>query len=289
MDYKDENTRLMFGDCLERMKEIPDGSVDAIICDPPYVGMVNEKWDNLRQYQAEKLFNNLTLEAKRILRFGGRFISFASNDTLRWLYNTELKHRELLVIKKDIKVVSGGRNTKQYKQHVNCSEFVYVATKYSREYTRQLLLSSKGDIKSKDINSRLGVATNGGGMWSVYTGDNVCNQVPTREKWERFKTLFPDLPEYDTFEEVFNNEIGLGNILEGFNFRFKNRVHPTQKPIELLEYIVSLYTKENSTVVDAFMGSGTTGVACKNLGRKFIGIELDEGYFNTAKERILNI
>jgi len=65
-------------------------------------------------------------------------------------------------------------------------------------------------------------------------------------------------------------------------------VHPTQKPLELMEYLIKTYTKEGETVLDFTMGSGTTGVAAKNTNRKFIGIELDEKYFNIAKERIEN-
>ena len=66
----------------------------------------------------------------------------------------------------------------------------------------------------------------------------------------------------------------------------KHRVHPTQKPVELLEYLIKTYTNEGETVLDNTMGSGSTGVACKNTGRKFIGIELDDTYFKIAEERI---
>ena len=69
----------------------------------------------------------------------------------------------------------------------------------------------------------------------------------------------------------------------------KEPLHPTQKPLQLMEYMVKTYTNENDTVLDFTMGSGTTGVACRNLGRKFIGIEMDENYFQVAKERILNV
>ncbi len=75
-------------------------------------------------------------------------------------------------------------------------------------------------------------------------------------------------------------------ILEFSNANKRNRLHPTQKPVELLEYLINTYTKENETVLDNCMGSGSTGVACKNLNRNFIGIELNEEYFNIAKERI---
>ena len=74
-------------------------------------------------------------------------------------------------------------------------------------------------------------------------------------------------------------EYGIGNMRKG-------RLHPTQKPIDLLEYLIRTYTNEGETVLDFTMGSGSTGVACMNTTRNFIGIELDEGYFNIAKERI---
>ena len=76
------------------------------------------------------------------------------------------------------------------------------------------------------------------------------------------------------------------NILVYSNASQKNKLHPTQKPVELLEYLIRTYTNENDLVLDNCMGSGSTGVACKNLNRNFIGIELDEKYFNIAKERI---
>lgn len=78
------------------------------------------------------------------------------------------------------------------------------------------------------------------------------------------------------------------NILYYDVVDIKKRAHPTQKPVPLLEYLIKTYTKENDTVLDFTMGSGSTGVACLNTNRKFIGIELDEEYFNIAKERIEN-
>lgn len=76
------------------------------------------------------------------------------------------------------------------------------------------------------------------------------------------------------------------NILVYSNASQKNKLHPTQKPVELLEYLIKTYTQENETVLDNCMGSGSTGVACVNTNRNFIGIELNEEYFNIAKERI---
>lgn len=79
------------------------------------------------------------------------------------------------------------------------------------------------------------------------------------------------------------------SIIEFSNAKQKGKVHPTQKPVPLLEYLIKTYTNEDEKVLDFTMGSGSTGVACKNLNRNFIGIELDESYFNIAKERIEGI
>ena len=93
---------------------------------------------------------------------------------------------------------------------------------------------------------------------------------------------------YGKFENIssFNNLYYPTNILEFSNAVQKGKVHPTQKPVPLLEYLIKTYTNENETVLDNCMGSGSTGVACVNTGRNFIGIELDGGYFEIAKSRI---
>lgn len=291
-DVITENYSLLFGDCLERMKEIPDGSVDAIICDPPYIGMVKERWDNMSIAYYDKLFQEFMKESERVLRFGGRFVSFGSNDTLSYLYkNNPLKHRELLVVEKDVAKVSAGRNTKQYNQHVNCTEYVFVATKFQREYVKNILKGKQSSLglSSKQINELLGVKSNGGGMWSIYTGNNVCEQVPTREKWKIFQDKLGVDVDYDNFEEVFNNAVGLSNVLKNVNFNFKGRQHPTQKPLELMEYLIGRYSRVNDTILDMFMGSGSTGVACLNTGRKFVGVEMDETYFDIAVKRIKDL
>ena len=278
---------LMNGDCLELMKTIPDGSVDMVLTDPPYVNMISHSWDRMSDEKAKNMFDTFKKESYRVLRFGGRFVSFSSNDTLKFLYGGDLLHRELLVVCKDVKKVAAGRNTKQYKQHINCTEYTFIATKFAREYVKDLLLSRKGKLTSKEINKRLGVASNGGGMWSIYTGNNMCKQVPTKEQWSKLSEIFDvGLPEYSSFEEVFNNGMSKGNTFFDYSFNIPKRLHPTQKPLDLIEYMVSTYSNENHIILDPFMGSGTTGVACKNLNRNFIGIELDETYFEIAKKRI---
>ena len=283
------NVNLMKGDCLELMKAIPDASVDLILTDPPYVKMVSEKWDNISDEEANYFYWCVFSEINRVLRFGGRCLMFGSNDTLKYYYkNSQLLHREILVVEKDVKKVSAGRNTKQYKQHINHVEYVFVATKYAREYVRSLLLNAKANtrLSAKEINEAIGVKSNGGGMWSIYTGNNKCNQVPTKHQWANFKSIFTSLPEYSTFEEVFNNSLSKGNILKGFDFTSKPRLHPTQKPVDLLEYLIKTYTNEGETVLDFTAGSFSTGVACLNTNRKFLGIEMEEKYFEIGVKRM---
>ena len=94
---------LIQGDCLEKMKDIPDGSIDLVLIDPPYCNMVSQSWDRMTDEKAKKFFEQFKEESYRVLRFGGKFISFSSNDTLNFLYGGNLLHRELLVICKDAK------------------------------------------------------------------------------------------------------------------------------------------------------------------------------------------
>ena len=87
---------------------------------------------------------------------------------------------------------------------------------------------------------------------------------------------------------TYNNDYYPKNIIEISNANQKGKVHPTQKPVALMEYLIKTYTNEGETVLDFTMGSGTTGVACANLNRDFTGIEMDENYFKIATERIEN-
>lgn len=172
--------------------------------------------------------------------------------------------------------------------HPNCVEYVNVIIKFAGEYIAKLLreVSKKYKYSSKEINEFLGVKSNGGGMWSIYSGNNSLRQVPTKEKWEKLKILFPELPEYKKFEEVFNITKGVYNIIKDIDFFIKKRVYPTQKPIELISYLIKTYSRENDLILDCFVGSGTTAVACEKLNRRWIGIELEEKYCEITKKRI---
>lgn len=240
--------QLIHGDCLEKMKDIPDGSIDMILCDLPY-GTTACKWDTVIPF--EPMWEQLHRVAKKnaaIALFGSEPFSSAlrmsniKNFKYDWIWektrtvgflnakNAPLKKHEI------VSVFSLGTTA-------NCS-------KNRMKYNPQGLIEI--NQKRKSVSQSC---------------DTVVGNRPSRKKDYIAKyTGYPD------------------TIL-----RFANEAkqeHPTQKPIALLEYLIKTYTNEGETVLDFTMGSGSTGVACINTGRNFIGIELDETYFDIAQKRI---
>jgi len=243
MDYKSENVWLMQGDCLERMKEIDDGSVDAVIADPPY-GTTACKWDSI--IPLEPMWEQL----KRVIKPNGAIVMTASQPFTSALVmsNPDWFKYEWIWEK------NGGSNFATVKyQPMKEHESVLIFGKGRTTYNQ---------IKQERIGSRRGKETttiDSGRSNSVYG---------TQDGGKRFKVSELRCPRSI---QRFNRERGL---------------HPTQKPVALMEYLIRTYTNEGETVLDFTMGSGTTGVACINTNRNFIGIELDEGYFKIAKDRI---
>tara|TARA_R100000951_G_scaffold22202_1_gene18434 strand:- start:135 stop:887 length:753 start_codon:yes stop_codon:yes gene_type:complete len=226
---------LMLGDCLERMKEIPDGSVDMILTDPPY-GTTACKWDSI--IPLEPMWDQL----KRIIKPNGAIVMTASQPFTTTLIASNMKmFKYCWVWQKSLKVGFQNANRRPLKNHEDI--VVFGGSAYNPQglkiHNKTNKRSSVGEFSS-----------------------NVNTQKYT-QKYTNYPCSVID----------FKSEVGL---------------HPTQKPVALMEYLIKTYTNENETVLDFTMGSGTTGVAAKNLNRKFIGIELDQNYFNIAKKRISN-
>lgn len=243
MKMKNDNLWLMNGDCLERMKEIPEGSVDMVLTDPPY-GTTACKWDSV--IPLEPMWEQL----KRVIKPNGAIVMTASQPfTSKLVMSNPDWFKYEWIWEKD-----GGSNFATVKyQPMKEHESVLIFGKGRTTYNQ---------IKQERIGSRRGKKTttiDSGRSDSVYG---------TQDGGKRFKVSELRCPRSI---QRFNRERGL---------------HPTQKPVALMEYLIKTYTNEGDTVLDFTMGSGTTGVACKNSNRKFIGIELDERYFNIARERI---
>ena len=235
--------KLIQGNCLEVMKDIPDGSVDMVLTDPPY-GTTACKWDSVIPF--EPMWEQL----KRVTKRNGAIVLTASQPFTSALVMSNVKmFKYCWVWEKTI--FSNFALVK--KQPAKKHEDVVVFYKAQPAYNPQM---EEGEPYTDKVRSR--------------TMGIISDAVPLKKAINNKGTRYP------SSVQKFSN----GN---------NGTVHPTQKPVALMEYLIKTYTNEGETVLDFTMGSGTTGVACKNLDRNFIGIELDEGYFNIAKERIENI
>lgn len=234
---------LRFGDCLELMKGIPDGSVDMVLCDLPY-GRTKNRWDEVIP------FNPLWEQYRRIVKKNGAIVLFAdgmfmanlmSSNPAMWRYNLIWD-----------KVLSAGflnANRMPLRQH----EELCVFYKKPPTYNPQKSLGEKSHSKGSKKNCE----NHNYGEYGFVDNSEVHGNLKFPTSILKFQKPHPS-----------------------------KSVHPTEKPVELLEYLIKTYTNRGETVLDNCMGSGSTGVACANTGRDFIGMELDEHYYTVAKERI---
>lgn len=231
---------LMLGDCLERMKEITDGSVDMILADPPY-GTTACKWDSI--IPLAPMWEQL----KRIIKPNGAIVMTASQPFTTVLIASNIAEFKYSWVWDKVK--PNGHLVSKIRP-MQRTEYVLVFGAGKINYY-PIMTDREKPKKSKEY-SRTEIM---GGVKTDMVG----------------KTLDKKYPQ---------------NVLVFSNATQTGKLHPTQKPVALMEYLIKTYTLEGETVLDFTMGSGTTGVACKNLNRKFIGIEKDEKYFEIAKVRI---
>tara|TARA_R100001530_G_scaffold85179_3_gene59351 strand:+ start:78 stop:812 length:735 start_codon:yes stop_codon:yes gene_type:complete len=241
--------KLYNGDCLEVMKLIPDKSIDAIITDPPY-GTTACKWDSVIPF--EPMWKQLN----RIIKENGAIVLFGSEPFSSHLRISNIKNFKYDWIW-DKKMCTG--NVLAKRQPMRAYENVIVFYKTQCKYNRQLTDKKKSDIRRNDIKMKV-------------NGEYLKTKQKTRHQG---RTIPVDK----------TNPI---NVLRINGMARQKTLHPTQKPVALMEYLIKTYTDELETVLDFTMGSGTTGVACCNLNRNFIGIELDKDYFKIAEQRIKN-
>jgi DNA modification methylase len=285
--------KIILGDCIEELKKIETGSVDLVIADPPYWKVIGEKWDY--QWRTEQDYVEWSLlwiqEASRILRFGGTFYLFGYFRTLALLIphfdKLELDLRQQILVDKGMRSVSG-RATKNYKIFPNVTESIIFAIKDNKQFVKPFLkeYQEKEGLSAKEINEALGVKSNGGGMWSIYTGKNVCEQFPTKDLWTKLQSILKFDLDYDKVAQTFNPQMGITDVWRDIDFYKEDRVHPTQKPLTLIKRLILASSNEGDLVVDPFAGSGSTAIAALQLKRDFITIDLDEVYYNEVLQRI---
>lgn len=222
---------LMQGDCLERMKEIPSGSVDMILCDLPY-GTTACKWDTVIPFEP------LWEQYRRIAKKDAAIVLTASQPFTTALIASNMRDfRYCWIYQKNNP--TGFLDAQ--RRPMNDYEDVCVFSRAATTYNPQGVIPKKTK-KTTEVYGAFGF-------------------------------------EYETTGANYPRRV--------IQFQRPNKtLHPTQKPVALMEYLIRTYTQEGETVLDNCMGSGTTGVACVRTSRNFIGIERDEGYFKIAQDRI---
>lgn len=238
----EHNMELYKGNCLDVMKNIPDGTVDMVLCDLPY-GITQNKWDSVIPFEP------LWAEYKRVTKSNAVIALFASQpfSSALVMSNPKMFRHEWIWIKN------------------RGSNFANTVREPMKEHEHVLIFSNGKWTYNKQMQERTG-----GGAERVKYSFNKITESENYRKFDRPSQSSGKLRVPSSWQK-FNVEVGL---------------HPTQKPVALLEYLIKTYTNEGETVLDNCMGSGSTGVACINTNRDFIGIELDDSYFNIASNRI---
>lgn len=230
---------LMMGDCLELMSDIPDGSVDMILCDLPY-GTTACKWDTVIPFEP------LWVHYKRVIKDNGAIVLFSAEPfTSALVMSNPRMFRYDLIWRKPQGSDFLNANRKPLRAHENICVFYGKQPTYNKQYWFSTPYSSSSH--------RGGLETYG----------DVKNPSMLRQSKD-----------------------GRRNPLTVLDFGVETGKHPTQKPVPLMEWLVKTYTNDGETVLDNCMGSGSTGVACMNTSRRFIGMELEPKYFDIAKQRI---
>ena len=242
-------------DCLVKMEDIPDKSIDMILCDLPYGFSLNEcDWDVIIPMSA--MWDSYT----RIIKDGGAIVLFGQEP-----FSSELRMSNKTWYKYDW--IWEKRRPTNFAHAKNCPLKIH----------ELISVFSCGSINHATINGR---STNR--MYYYPQGTIPCNMTI---KNTTTKPCF-GLRESHKSEHTITTTNYPKSILQFNSDNVDASLHPTQKPVKLLEYLIKTYTLENEVVLDNCMGSGSTSIACLNTNRRFIGIEKDETFFNVAKERL---
>lgn len=287
------------GDCLEVMRDLPDGSVDLILTDPPYFKVKGAEWDN--QWSSSKLFlrwmDAVLCQFERILKPNGSLYVFASPKMaarVEVLVGDRFNVLSSITWNKRNAPGFDGWKQKTKKESLRKfyphSERIVFAEKKQGlpDYSQQIRKQREAlGLTQAEVCARLGFygKVNRGGMLANW---ELGISVPSPEQWEMLQTIF-DLQEFKHVVRPFfvTPDVPYTDVWEFETVRPYPGKHPCEKPVAMLEHIIKASSAHGGVVLDSFAGSGTTGVAALRAGRRFVGIERDEKYFEIAKQRIL--
>lgn len=288
-------------DCIEFLENYTGDKFDLVLTDPPYGNMKglrdNLEWDESLDFKKIfKLLDNVTRKNSKLLLFCQEPLTSQLITTHQTYFNFNYK----LIWKKNV----SGNHFNAKKAHLNYYEEILIFTKkFDTDFMKELrdyALLIRNYLQTKNFNKNTSYEYRKK-LAHFYAAESIQFSLCSKEAYDYLIREYhiDKLPFYKTFEELkelkkslnfyqtFNldeNQKYRSNVLE---YKRPNvHVHPTQKPVELLEELIRTYTNEGGSVLDFTMGSGSTGVACKNLNRNFTGVELKEEYFKIAQERM---
>jgi len=264
--------KLINGDTIEEMSKLPDQSIDMVLCDLPY-GTTPLQWDKV--IPSEKLWEQYT----RLVKPDGAIVLFGSQPFTSMLISSNVtKFKHEIIWEKQRASNFMQVHVAPLKYHENIIVFgqsksklvTYNPQRYSVIELSEIMQYSKQEMNDFMVNKKY----------------DQFGKIDRRKtiKDGGVSTEFASGGRYRSR----NKDSGLRypkSVIK-FNKNLNSNVHPTQKPVALLEYLIKTYSNENETILDNTMGSGSTGVAAINTNREFIGIELDKNYFEIAKNRI---
>ena len=307
--------KIYLGDCLDLMKDIPDKSIDLVLTDPPY-NINIAKWDKIDNYV--EWCKQWILECQRVLKDNGSFYFWHNDmaqikDLMTMIESdTNFIYKQFIVWNKRYKAsknygflngyveIGGLRNYQKMAEY--CLYYTFQddtgLTKIMgdcvypvRDYIRGEIIRAKGKIVLKEINQVLGTATNGGGIASAcLSEDKTVPAVMTKEHYLKIRDWLNSGKEYEylrkEYEDLrytFNNQKTHHSVWE---YEIAPKIgHCTPKPVNLIKNILEHSSKEGQTILDPFVGSGTTAIACHDLKRNFICIEKEPKYHEIACKR----
>lgn len=252
MDYITDDIRILAGDCIERMREVEDASVELILCDLPY-GTTSCVWDSIIPMEALwKAYRRIVTPTGAIVLTAAQpFTSVLAVSNLEWFKYT-------WVWEKNRPTNFAHAANKPMKKHEDILVFSPGTTVHKTQSKTRMTYNPQGliDIEPKKVTKRASEKT-----------DAFFADRPGHREFERKKTGYPH-----SILTFSTDQLGL---------------HPTAKPIDLMRYLIRTYSNPGETVMDNCLGSGTTGIAAVMEGRKFVGMEQDDHYFNMSRSRII--
>ena len=278
-------------DCLITMNDrIKENSIDLSIVDPPYFRILKkEKWDRFKTYEYYLQWSNdyLKLLVDK-LRLSGTLLLFGCTrnfnvlaDLNKILIDNGMYFVQEIVLDKGLRSVAG-RTSNKIKMLPPVTESILVYRKDAKPFVKNLLREKvkETNLSVKDIKLALGFALNGGGNWTKYCGDTEFPLLPTEEHWLNMQEIFNINIPYDNIRETYNPQMRLTNVWSDINFYIKNRKHPSEKPVQLTNRYMNIFSNEGDLIYIPFAGSGSEVESCIINSRNYIASELSEEYFN---------